>query len=57
VDAVAISFVRSADDVKAVRAAILEYSNGNPTPLLIAKLEKPEAMDELDEPSLTWWTA
>jgi pyruvate kinase len=48
VDAVAISFVRSADDVKAVRAAILEYSNGNPAPLLIAKLEKPEAMDELE---------
>jgi len=49
VDAVAISFVRSAEDVRTVRAAIEEFSNGNPAPLLIAKLEKPEAMDELEE--------
>lgn len=49
VDAVAISFVRSAADVRTVRAAIHEYSAGKHEPLLIAKLEKPEAMDELDE--------
>jgi pyruvate kinase len=49
VDAVAISFVRSAEDVRTVRAAIEEFSSGNPVPLLIAKLEKPEAMDELEE--------
>lgn len=48
VDAVAISFVRSAEDVKAVRAAIEEFSAGKHTPLLIAKLEKPEALTELD---------
>jgi pyruvate kinase len=48
VDAVAISFVRSADDVKAVRAAMQEYSKGSRMPLLIAKLEKPEAMNELE---------
>ncbi len=48
VDAVAISFVRSADDVKAVRAAIEEFSIGKRVPLLIAKLEKPEALTELD---------
>ncbi len=48
VDAVAISFVRSADDVKAVRAAIEEFSVGKRAPLLIAKLEKPEALTELD---------
>ncbi|MCE9647385.1 MAG: pyruvate kinase [Chloroflexi bacterium] len=48
VDAVAISFVRSAEDVKAVRAAMVEYSQGKRVPLLIAKLEKPEAMDELE---------
>ena len=49
VDAVAISFVRSADDVKAVRAAIDEFSKGKKVvPLLIAKLEKPEAMTELE---------
>lgn len=48
VDAVAISFVRSAEDVKAVRAAIEEFSKERPAPLLIAKLEKPEAMDELE---------
>lgn len=48
VDAVAISFVRSVDDVKSVRAAIEEFSKGEHLPLLIAKLEKPEALDELD---------
>lgn len=48
VDAVAISFVRSAEDVKAVRAALEEYSVGKHMPLLIAKLEKPEALDELE---------
>lgn len=49
VDAVAISFVRSAEDVKTVRAAIKEISAGNREPMLIAKLEKPEAMDELEQ--------
>lgn len=49
VDAVAISFVRSADDVRTVRAAIQEFSKDGRTPLLIAKLEKPEALDELDD--------
>jgi len=48
VDAVAISFVRSAEDVKKVRSAIERLSNGKRAPLLIAKLEKPEALNELD---------
>ncbi len=48
VDAVAISFVRTAQDVKTVRAALEEYSKGKRVPLLIAKLEKPEAMNELE---------
>lgn len=48
VDAVAISFVRSVEDVRTVRGAIHEFSAGNREPLLIAKLEKPEALDELD---------
>lgn len=48
VDAVAISFVRSAEDVRLVRAAMEEYSSGRLMPLLIAKLEKPEALDELE---------
>lgn len=49
VEAVAISFVRSADDVRTVRAAIQEVTNGSPSPLLIAKLEKPEAVEKLEE--------
>jgi pyruvate kinase len=49
VDAVAISFVRSAEDVKKVRCAMERFSNGGRMPLLIAKLEKPEALDHLDE--------
>jgi len=51
VDAVAISFVRSAEDVKEVRAAIQEFAKRKGKkiiPLLIAKLEKPEAMTELE---------
>jgi pyruvate kinase len=49
VDAVAISFVRSAEDVKTVRAAIQEFAiDRHVKPLLIAKLEKPEAMNELE---------
>lgn len=48
VDAVAISFVRTADDVKKVRYAMERFSKGNRLPMLIAKLEKPEAVDNLD---------
>jgi pyruvate kinase len=48
VDAVAISFVRSVDDVKMVRSAMERFSKGKRLPLLIAKLEKPEALDNLD---------
>ncbi|MBI5296263.1 MAG: pyruvate kinase [Chloroflexi bacterium] len=48
VDAVAISFVRSADDVLKVRTAMKRLKVSNRTPLLIAKLEKPEVFKELD---------
>ncbi len=48
VDAVAISFVRTADDVKKVRYAMERLSSGKRMPMLIAKLEKPEAVDNLD---------
>jgi pyruvate kinase len=49
VDAVAISFVRSAEDVRTVRAAMERLASGERVPLLIAKLEKPEALDQLDQ--------
>ena len=48
VDAVAISFVRTADDVSKVRYAMERFSNGKRLPLLIAKLEKPEALENLE---------
>lgn len=51
VDAVAISFVRSADDVLKVRTAMKRHGYNGGTkraPLVIAKLEKPEVFDELD---------
>jgi pyruvate kinase len=48
VDAVAISFVRTADDVKKVRYAMERFANGKRLPLLIAKLEKPEALENLE---------
>ena len=49
VDAVAISFVRTVDDVKMVREAMERFSSGKRLPLLIAKLEKPEALDNLND--------
>jgi pyruvate kinase len=49
VDAVAISFVRTVEDVRKVRYAMERFANGKRVPLLIAKLEKPEALDNLDE--------
>jgi pyruvate kinase len=51
VEAVAISFVRSADDVLKVRDAMQRcgcIQNSIHCPLVIAKLEKPEALDDLD---------
>ena len=49
VDAVAISFVRTAEDVRKVQYAMERLSKGKRLPMLIAKLEKPEALDNLDE--------
>ena len=46
VDAIALSFVRRAEDVISLREAI-SSSTHNIVPLLIAKLEKPEAIDNL----------
>ncbi|OGN72419.1 MAG: pyruvate kinase [Chloroflexi bacterium GWB2_49_20] len=48
IDAVAISFVRTAEDVLRVSQIIKNHSREK-HPLLIAKLEKPEAMDHLVE--------
>lgn len=47
VDAVAVSFVRSASDVRRVRTVMERLAGSNRPPLLIAKLEKPEAVDDL----------
>ncbi len=49
VDAIALSFVRRAEDVVRLREAIASSPNNCVTPLLIAKLEKPEAIDNLDQ--------
>ena len=46
VDAVALSFVRSAADVIMVRQIVTRHSSDTP---LIAKLEKPQAIDHLEE--------
>ncbi len=45
-DYIALSFVRSADDLREVKTLIQQFGADTP---VIAKLEKPEAMDELDE--------
>src|SRR6266852_7915681 len=46
VDAVALSFVRSAADVDMVRQIVVGHGSDTP---LIAKLEKPQAIDHLEE--------
>jgi len=49
VDAVALSFVRRADDVRAVRRAMGERGAGGLRPWVIAKIERAEALDNLAE--------
>ena len=46
VDIVALSFVRKADDLKEIRALI---ASAESRPKLIAKIEKPEAVENIDE--------
>jgi pyruvate kinase len=47
VDVVAMSFVQTAQDVKTVRTLV--KARGENSPLLIAKLERPKALDNLEE--------
>lgn len=49
VDLVAISFVHNAQDVEIVRAAMREIAPDKKPIPIIAKLERPEAIDNLDE--------
>jgi len=49
IDYVAISFVRSAKDIITVRQAIAEMNPARTDTRLIAKLERPEAIADLDE--------
>lgn len=46
VDFVALSFVRDPDDIRALKDLIADHW---PPPLVIAKLEKPQALEHLDE--------
>jgi pyruvate kinase len=46
VDMVALSFVRSATDVREVKQIIARHGNGQP---VIAKLEKPQALERLEQ--------
>jgi pyruvate kinase len=49
IDYVALSFVRSADDVRALRAVMKDrWPNAASTPI-IAKVEKPQAIDHIEE--------
>jgi pyruvate kinase len=47
VDLIALSFVQSADDIIRVRAILAD--EGRPKVPIVAKLERPEAIDRLDE--------
>jgi pyruvate kinase len=46
-DWIGLSFVRTADDIQELRALIREYG-GDPTTPIIAKIEKPEAVEHID---------
>ena len=48
VDAVAISFVREAQDIEFVRQTLREAGPDQRLPMVIAKLERPEALDNLE---------
>ncbi len=48
VDAVAISFVRKAQDIQFVRQTLAQAGPDRRLPLIIAKLERPEALDNLE---------
>ncbi len=49
VDYVALSFVRTADDVRHLRTAIAARKPAGQRPLIIAKIEKPQAIANIDE--------
>ncbi len=49
VDAIALSFVRRAEDIVRLREAISSSVHDFVTPMIVAKLEKPEAIDNLDQ--------
>jgi len=49
IDVVAVSFVRSPKDIQQVRNAITHSSPDRPYVPIIAKLERPEALDQLDD--------
>jgi len=49
IDYLAISFVRRAEDIELARSLIRKFAPENSTVPIIAKLERPEAIDRLDE--------
>ena len=49
VDAIALSFVRSEQDIQALREKILMIAPEQKHALIIAKLERPEALDHLEQ--------
>jgi len=48
VDALAVSFVRRAEDLQLVHRMIERHASRHTPPLVIAKLERPEALDNLE---------
>lgn len=49
IDAVALSFVQRAEDIEECRQRIVEYAPDRSDTPIIAKLERPEALDNLEE--------
>lgn len=49
VDIIAMSFVRSAEDIRNLRTLIDQYRPGQAHPLIFAKIEKPDAVEQIEE--------
>ncbi len=49
VDFIALSFVRTAEDLRELRQLMKKHAKSTNHPLLIAKIEKPEALEHIEE--------
>ena len=49
VDLIAVSFVRHGDDLRKLRSVLADRASDGPSPGLVSKIERPNAIDHLDD--------